>query len=336
MMCCLFNGFGQGRPDSIRESRIKRYPEYFAVWPVLKKRTLTFQAARNDNRSDKVDFIPNNSYSIGIGAYLFDLAAELTFAIPVDEKSHSIYGESDALDLQLNALSRSWGADIYYQKYKGFYADDPSIDYLRDQSYPQRRDIETRNFGLTGFYIFNESRFSFQSAFNFAERQLHSAGSFLMSGAINSFKLTADSAVLAMSYRNEFGEGSDFEDLRYVTFSIMPGYAYNVIYRNFFINAALMIGPGHNWINYKSQNQAAKNDITFNSLVALRIGVGYNGKRFFAGLNFISQSRNVDFGNVYFTNSSNAFRMLVGYRFREFGVLRKSVWDIPKRVLVFD
>lgn len=333
LLCCLAMGFGQDQKDSLRDTYIAQYPDYYALWPVIKKRTLTFQTARNDQKSDRVDFLPNNSYSVGVGAYLFDLAFELAFAVPVDEKSYSIYGKSDALDLQLNALGRSWGGDIYYQKYQGFYADDPAIDYVSGQVYPQRQDIVTRNFGLTAFYIFNESKFSFQSAYTFAERQLRSGGSFLVSGAINSFKLNADSAVLASRYRNEYGEGSMFEDLRYVTLSIMPGYAYNLVYRSFFVNAALMIGPGHNWINYKNQYQPEKNDITFNSLISLRIGVGYNGKRFFAGINYMSQARNVDFGNIYFTNSSSGFRILAGYRFPEFGILRRSVWEIPRKIL---
>src|SRR5690606_16099999 len=115
-LICLADGFGQDNKDSVRDVYIKRYSDYFALWPVVKKRSLTFQIARNDDRSERVDFIPNNSYSVGVGAYLFDLAFELAFAVPVNEKSYSIYGKSDALDLQLNALGREWGGDIYYQK----------------------------------------------------------------------------------------------------------------------------------------------------------------------------------------------------------------------------
>lgn len=332
LLYSITSGFAQDGNDSVRQKYIHTFEEYFSAWPVVKKRTLAFQAAQKNDRSNRVNFLPNDSYSIGAGAYVFDVTVELAFAIPIEEKSYFLYGRSDALDVGLNALARAWGADLYYQKYRGFYADDPSIDYTGGQPYPQRRDILTRNFGITGFYIFNRKKFSFQSAFNFSERQVKSSGSFLISGAINSFKLTADSAVLDASYRNEFGEGSAFEDLRYVTVSLMPGYAYHFIYRYFFVNAALMAGPGHNWINYKNQNGSGKNDITFNSLLSLRIGAGYNGKRFFAGIAYMRQWRNVDFGNIYFTNSSTVFRVLAGYRFKEFGVLRKSVWDIPRRI----
>lgn len=331
LIVCCFPVTAQ-ESDSLRDIYIKRYPDHFALWPVLKRRTLTFQVAKDNDRRKKLSYIPNNSYSVGVGAYLFDIAFELAFAIPLDEKSHRRYGESDARDIQINALGSNFGVDLYHQKYEGFYIDDPSVDYSTSDAYPQRGDIRSRNFGVTGMYVFSGDKLSFKSAFNFAERQLRSGGSFLVSGALNSFKANADSAVLNMPYRSEFGAGATFEDLRYSTFSIAPGYAHNVVFRSFFINAAFMIGPAHNWITYRNDNQSEKNDISFNSFTVLRVGLGYNGNRFFAGLNFISQSRSVSFDNIYFTNSSNTFRLLAGYRFRESGFLKRSVWDIPGKL----
>ncbi|HEX5170934.1 MAG TPA: DUF4421 domain-containing protein [Cyclobacteriaceae bacterium] len=325
------NVFSQEQADTLQSDYILRYPDYFFVWPVLKRKSLNFNVS--DKKEDEsIDYKPNNSYTVGLGAYVFDLALELTFAIPINEKDKKTFGESKVRDFQINALSSKWGGDLYYQKYTGFYEDDGSY-YPDNKPYPQRSDITSKNFGLTGLYVFNEKKFSARSAFNFSERQLKRGGSWLLTGTVNSFKLKADSAVVSAKYRNIIGGGSSFEELRYTTFSIAPGYAYNFIYRKFFLSGALMLGPAHNWTYYKEEDQPEKNDIGINLFTSSRVGVGYSDDRFFAGINFVVQSRVVRFEDIRVSNSTSTFRFLVGYRFREFGILKKSIWDFPKELL---
>jgi hypothetical protein len=236
------------RSDSLRAKNVQRYPDHFFIWPVLKQRILNFEVQSQNSRKQKLYFKPNNSFTLGLGVYLFELGIELTVALPVDDKNKNIYGETHAKDIQLNALARKFGFDLYHQKYKGFYVSDPSNNIPKNTPYPQRSDIATRNFGLSGLYIFNDRKFSLKSAYNFAERQLHSNGSFIMVGTLNSFKLTADSSVLNKEQRDLYGERSSFKALKYTTFSIAPGYTYSVIYKNFFLNGTLVLGPAHNWI----------------------------------------------------------------------------------------
>jgi hypothetical protein len=323
----------QSKRDSLRARNVQRYPDHFFIWPVLKQRSLNFEVQSLDNRKQKLNFKPNNSFTLGLGVYLFELGIELTVALPIDDKNKYLYGETHAKDIQLNALTRKFGFDLYHQKYKGFYVSDPNNKVSKGVPYPQRSDIATRNFGLSGLYIVNDRSFSLKSAYNFAERQLHSRGSFIAVGTLNSFKLTADSSVLNQEQRSIYGEASSFKVLKYTTFSIAPGYTYNVIYRNLFLNTTLVLGPAHNWIYYKHNDNTDRNDTSINSYASVRIGLGYNSDHFFAGINFVSQSRNVKFERMSFTNSSSTFRLLFGYRFKEFGVLKKSVWDIPRALM---
>jgi hypothetical protein len=327
------SAYPRNRKDSLRSINVQRYPDHFFIWPVLKQRSLNFEVQSLQNRKRKLNFKPNNSFTVGLGVYLFELGIELTFALPVNDKSKSLYGETHAKDLQLNALTRRFGFDLYHQKYTGFYISDPTNKISKNTPSPQRSDIATRNFGLSGLYIFNDQKFSLKSSYNFAERQLHSKGSFIMVGTLNSFKLTADSSVLNVEQRDIFGERSSFKALKYTTFSIAPGYTYSVVYRNFFLNGTLVIGPAHNWIYYQHDDNSDRNDTSINSFALVRVGLGYSSDHFFAGINFVSQSRNVKFEQIGFTNSSSTFRLLFGYRFREFGVLKKSVWDIPRALL---
>ena len=176
LFCCLAYGTSaqtdaeisvvppQRKYDSIRSINIKPYPDHFFVWPVLKQRRLDFEMEDLPARNRKIAYRSNRPYGFGMGVYLFEVAAELTFSVPVAEKQKDLYGESKARDLQLNILGKQWGLDVYHQRYDGFYIDDPSAKVPAGKPYPQRPDITTRNLGFTGNYVFNNKKFSFRSA----------------------------------------------------------------------------------------------------------------------------------------------------------------------------
>ncbi len=313
--------------DSLRDTNIKRFPDHFFIYPVIKQRSLTFELEKRST-GDLLTFRPNNTFSFGVGTYLFELGFELVVAIPLDEKSKSIFGESKARDIQLNVLGKTFGVDLFYQKYSGFYITDNGNEPASGMPYPQRPDIISRNFGMTANYVFNNQKFSFRSVYNFAERQLYSKGSFLLFSGISSFKLSADSSILTPEHEANFGEEVSFENLRYTTFSIAPGYTYSLIYKNFFLNGTLAFGPAHHWIHYRLENSIDVYENSVNSFVAARIGIGYNGNRLFGGIGFVTQGSQVKFKDVQFSNNNGTFKILMGYRFREFGFLRRRVWDL--------
>src|SRR5690606_34635883 len=191
---------------------------------------------------------------------------------------------------------------------------------------PSRPDITARNTGLTGLYVFNPDRYSLRSAFNFSERQLISGGSLMLTGTINTFKADAEGALTQV---DEPDSGGALMALRYTTLSLAPGYAYTFVRHNFFASGAAMAGPAHNWIYYQKEDNSTIHDIQFNTFASVRLGIGYSTDLFFAGLNFVQQSRTVKFDNLRFTSNTSTFRLLVGFRFRESGILKKNVADLP-------
>lgn len=314
--------------DSVRRYYIKGFPEYFFIYPVLKQRSLNFEIAKAD-RSSVLTYKPNNTYSLGVGAYIFELGVELAFAIPLREQSLERFGESEARDIGLNVLSKRWGVDAFYQRYKGFYILDREYEPLPDELYPQRPDVNTKSFGFTGHYVFNHQKFSFRSAYNFAERQLYSKGSFLLFSSLYTFRVASDSSIIKGDRSPEFGADVDFTRLRYTTFSIAPGYTFNLTYNNFFLNTTLAIGPAHHWINYDLETPPEEqHDIAINSFFGARVAIGYNGYRMFGGIGFISQGSRLKFDQVTFANNNSVFKIVVGYRFNEVGILKKRALDM--------
>jgi hypothetical protein len=314
--------------DSVRAYYINHFPDYFFVYPVLRQRSLNFELEKLKDDQSVITYKPNSSYSFGLGVYLFELGAELAFAVPLEEQSITRFGKSRARDVQLNVLGKKWGVDAFYQKYNGFYITDSNTEIPDGEVYPQRPDIVSRNIGLTGNYVFNNQKFSFRSAYNFAERQVFSKGSFVVFSGISGFKVEADSSILDNAQRAVFGNDVAFKKLSYLTLSMAPGYTYSIVFKSFFLNAMLSVGPAHHWIAYQRDGETDRKDTALNSFVAARIGLGYNGQRIFGGISFLTQGSNVKFEDVRFSNNNGTFKILLGYRFNEFGFLKKRVWDL--------
>jgi Domain of unknown function (DUF4421) len=264
--------------------------------------------------------------------YVFEVGFELVFSVPIDEKKKSLYGESKASDLQLNVLGKNWGVDLFTQTYKGFYREDARRGVPADMPFPQRPDIRIGNTGINGIYAFNKNKFSLRSSYNFSERQLKSSGSFLLTGTLNFFDLKGDSAVYGSFYESIFGANGNFTEIYSTTFSVAPGYSYNLVLgKRFFVNASLSVGPAQHWISFQTAN-GKNDDQTLNTFADFRIGIGYNSERFFAGTNFVQQSRNIRFEDLVFTSSSSTFKLLIGYRFKERGLLRWKAGDLAKGI----
>jgi hypothetical protein len=328
IICLLISPLlGNAQSAAIRSSYIKEFPDDFFIWPLVKQRSTSFDIALQKDRSQKLTYRPNNDYGLGFGIYAFGVGAEITFAIQPKQSSQDIYGHSSANDLQLNLLSKRWGMDVFTQHYTGFYVNDPNKSIPTGAPYPLRPDISTWNTGLNGIYVFNKNKYSLKSAYNFSEKQLRSGGSFILSGTLNTFSFRADSAVYGINYETVLGANTAFQKLDYTTFSIAPGYGHTFVVKNFFLNASLSLGPANHWVSYQSHG-LNYSSTTLNSFLDLRMAIGYNGDKFFTGVTFISQARNMKFQQVEFTSSNSTFKFLIGFRFREKGILKKNVLDL--------
>src|SRR5258706_150166 len=218
--------------DSLRERYIKRFPDYFFIWPVVKQRSTSFDIENLPNKTEKLSYKPNGNYGLGVGMYIFEIGFEVTFSIQPKASTQYLYGHSKVSDLQANILGKNWGVDLFTQNYNGFYRTDKNI---------------------------------------------------------------------------------------------APGYAYTLVFKNLFLNSSLSIGPANHWVHYEAF--FSKDLITLNSFVDFRLAVGYNSDRFFSGISFITQARNIKLEQVQFTSANSIFKVVVGYRFREFGILKKRAWD---------
>lgn len=319
--------------DTLRDRYVKRYPDHLFVYPLVKQRSSSFTIQRRNIDQQALTFQPNLSVSLGLGLYVFDVGVELAYNVPIDERSTAQYGTSDVRDLSGLIVGNNWGLDFFTQKYEGFYvAGLPRVSLL-DNGVAVRSDITLRSSGVNGFYVFNKRSFSLRSAYNFAERQYTSGGSWVLAGTFNTSNFDSDSVVLTKRLRANAGIGKTFGDLTFTTFSLAPGYTYNLIFKNWFLNISLAWGPAHHWIFYVDETGRPRYDIIINTFIDNRIALGYNSDRWFGGVSFVNLMRQVKFSEFQVTTNATNFKLLVGYRIPEKGILKKRAWDflpLPK------
>lgn len=316
--------------DTTQQEYIREYRDHFFIWPVMKQRSLNIDLTERNNRTQTLSYKPNNSFQVGVGFFLFEVGFELSADIPINEKSLARFGESETRDLRLNILGKTFGVDVFRHRYSGLYLTDTQNPVSPNQPYPQRPDMEVLNRGITGIYVFDH-KFSLRSSFNFGERQVRSRGSWVMTGNLNQFRLESAGTILSSAFEAKVGENSSFQQVDYTTISVAPGYSQNVVYKNFFLNLTFAAGPAHHWIYYQRKDGSNHYDIAINSFADARLGLGYNSDRFFGGISFINQSRTVRFEQVQLTNTTTTFRLMLGYRFKEWGVLKYRLIDVFKK-----
>lgn len=318
--------------DSVRSIYVKEFPDYFNGKIIATDRLLILNLIGREQDRRRINYAPNDRGYIGIGAHVFDFGVELSLKVPAAfERSKKKYGNTDFIDLQGNIYGRKWCFDGTFQKYKGFFlsnALDISPDFQSGDNFPQRPDLDVMNINLNGIRVFNHQKFSFRSGFTQAEKQIKSAGSPILLLSLSRFSINADNPLIPSSIAGDFGDLQNMVDGRFVTLSALPGYAYNFVYRNLFlnVNATAGVGAQHQKVDLGNDTRSQYSlEPKFN----FRAALGFDNDRFFAGGSFLLQRSSINMDGMRINNTAGNYKFFVGYRFKEFGILKKySVNDL--------
>lgn len=329
----LFNSRVEGQEyDSIRSIYVKEFPDYFNGKIIATDRLLILNLIGRELEKQRIHYAPNDRGYIGIGAYVFDIGLELSIKVPAAfERSKKKYGTTDFIDLQGNIYGKKWCFDGTFQKYKGFFlsnAHDVTPGFRSGDIFPQRPDLDVMNIIVNGIHIFNHKKFSFRSGFTQADKQIKSAGSPILLLSFSRFSINADSLLIPASIAEDFGDLQDIVGGRFVTFSVLPGYAYNFVHRNLFlnVNATGGVGVQHQSVDLRNDAQVQYSlEPKFN----FRAALGFDNERFFAGGSFLIQRSTINMDGMRINNTAGNYKFFVGYRFKEIGIFKKySVNDI--------
>jgi len=216
-------------------------------------------------------FMPNNPVELGAGFSINNTVLSFGYGYGFDFMRDKEYGKTKSFDFQFHNYGRKHAFDFFFQQYKGFYMEDDKMD----AEFVLCPDLEIKKYGVYGEYIFNNKKFSYKAAFDYSEKQLRSAGSFLIGGGIYYTDIKSDSSF----FHNEKNTLKNFQ------FGISAGYAYTwVINRRFFLGGSASTG-----INFgnESFSRIGKDKLEVYPSISARVSAGYNKVDWSLGFSYV-------------------------------------------------
>lgn len=229
---------------------------------------------------------------------------------PTPRYSNGMYSYSDRN--YLIDLGYNWFTN-YYEKntsnfYKNFNDSTPFYDYGK---------LRSLNTFINYTHFTNYKKFSYRAAYTGTARQKKSAASFLYFFNTNYNRLESDSAIIPFQIRknyNQFGELNRLYNIRLAAGA--GGSGTLVLFKSFFINGTLLVGPGLQFQQYSFKATSGfKNRVNTMYLADLRFAIGINLNRFVLSNVTLINYQAYSISKLSYTNTILSNRFSIGYRF---------------------
>ncbi len=203
---------------------------------------LTFEDSRILESGDeglKYELASNAPGAIGLFfKYKNWPSVKLSFPLNSDIDGGEINSKGFKLGIHINPV-QNFVADIYYNKLSQFnqYNDD-------DLFLATVPDMATSNISVNSYYIFSADKYSYKHAFSVGQRQLQSAGSWMLGLTLNRTKQDKEQKLI--NEKSVFFQRTDFTDVKAAQAAILFGYGHNFIFgrnKKGFFGFGLFMGP---------------------------------------------------------------------------------------------
>jgi hypothetical protein len=186
--------------------------------------------------------------------------------------------------------------------------------------------------GIGGSYVFNNTKFSYRSAFTFNERQKKSAGSAIIGGGLIFNYIRADSSMVGSDYIVEL-DSLNINKANFANLYATGGYAHNFVIKYFFLSLSLGLGFGVSTDRVFIENHNEEYRKSGLSVVSVfRASVGYNRDNYYIGLSMYNNGLSiVSSKNIGLSYRNTNFNFYVGYRFSHLFKKKEPLpwlWDL--------
>jgi len=232
-----------------------------------------------------------------------------------------MFGKTTKTTLNASFSYRKIGISAFFFQYKSFYIKNPEdFDINWDTpDRPQRPDVENMGYGLDYIYVFNHKKYSLNSSYSFSQKQLKSAGSFLLGAYTSKSTIKGDSSLINSELNNLFNPHIQFQKSAQYILGGSFGYSYNyVFWKDFMINISVVPSllfsvSDLSYSNSKSnQNHSISPALKFNGMIS------YAKNKFHISINTQRQNLWVKSGNsTRIDYNFIDFKLLIGYRFEK-------------------
>jgi GNAT superfamily N-acetyltransferase len=249
---------------------------------------------------------------VGFGLTYKILDADVSFSLPATRLVQQDLQNLSQFRLGLGFTSRNYIVRAFYTDSRGVIAADQEGKF---QSTP---DIHQYRAGAQFTWIFNSSKYSYRAFMFQDERQLRSAGSFLLRLEPFYRGLGVGSKLVPASLDNvsTYGDMVGLEYLKAPGLLVMPGYGGTIIMADgrFFVSPMVLAGGGVAFNFYKGRaGEFAYTSWELSGSAVLN--AGYNGKRLFFNTSFHYDVNYAPVKPAYFLTSNVRMSITLGYRF---------------------
>ena len=320
----------QKKSGDSNQVNIRSFSEFFYVKAIFSQKIFSLNFQDLNNPGFIMSFQPNMGNYVGIGVNMLDISFDFTIRQAPSSERNELYGNSKGRDWQVHLYTRKHGVDLSYQRYNGFYLSNPESFYptwKEGDPYPTNPDMSVSVIHLGFYYVFRPERYSFPSVFNHTEAQLRSGGSWFLTTQFNKSNISDPDGIIMVTDSNQITELTKLNDVDVTSVELLPGYSYNIIIkRQFYLNLSLALGVGYQFRSYHTEELYRDNAV--NIANTWRLGFGYNGRRLFFGASGFTQSSSIKIQNLQISTEGGFVRFFFGYRFREWGFMQKSIFDL--------
>ncbi|MGE0764428.1 MAG: DUF4421 family protein [Bdellovibrionales bacterium] len=263
-----------------------------------------------------VAYQPNVNLRIGVRMVWKNIGATLVLPLPLPEAERTRRGDSTQTSIVLNKYWRQHAADLYYQKFRGFYVASPWSELgNRPDRYPQLPDALVRNAGLNWYYALKPESYSLKAAFSQTEFQTKSGGSPLYTYFYNHLQVNLGSKFIVGSDPNGLQEIPNLSSGSFDTLGAGMGYGYTFIRGRFFATAQFALSPA---LQFQHIDKSDGPDTKHLSLAAkgnLNLATGWNFKEYVAGVKVLIDSQYSKVGQTQMWSTLPVGQFFAGGRF---------------------
>lgn len=259
----------------------------------------------------------NNITGLELNYDKFNIAFGFKSSAPTNQKAK---GDTKYTNLALNVGGDRWILENSYRSYTGFYNTNTAFydtSFKREGIYTQSPTLKSEAYKTKFLFFTNANKFSFKSAYSCSERQLKSAFTFVLTANIYYNRLNSDSSFIPLPVRHYYDAYQNVNGLNVFAFSIYGGGSFNlVLWKAFFLNLTLIIGPEEQWRTYHYKNEPAKNLFYTSVSGDFRSSIGLNFKKFFVMLTSSSDFSYYNSNVMEYLSKYGCVNFSIGYRFR--------------------
>ncbi len=307
-------------------------PQHYNYTVMLQNTTTYEEYKINSKSGQSVTFAPRPT--VKIGPYVGWRWVFLGYTVDISKFDHS----ENKKELDLSLYSSLIGIDLYYRKTGNDYrirkADlGNGMDEKILKGIPfSGLSVKIKGFDL--YYILNHRKFSYPAAFSQSTCQKRSCGSPMLGIGYMTHDISLDHKELERVITENLNNNPDytgedikldnglmFNNVRYTSYSISGGYAYNWVFaRNFLFSASLSVG-----LAYKKsdgdridKNNFFLRDFNFDDINIDgigRFGLVWNNTKWYAGASTILHSYNYHKSQFSTNSMFGSLNIYVGMNF---------------------